>query len=117
MIQKLLLPTLLFFLIQSLCAQNVFNSTAEHNADFKVFVVDREYKADLLVFKVDRAYKAKDNVGLWYFTDAEYKADISLFFVDRDYKSDLKIFYVDREYKAGWRNENKKSELNIPTRE
>ena len=109
------LPILIiFFLVQNIWSQQIFETTAEYNADFTVFVVDRDYKADLLVFKVDRDYKTKGNSGLWYFTNADYKADVRVFFVDRDYKADLKIFFVDRDYKAGWRNEKLKSELSIP---
>lgn len=104
MLKKVTLPILMFFFIQSLSAQRIFETTAEYNADFNVFVVDRDYKADLLVHKVDRDYKAKGNRGLWYFTDMEYRADV-------------KVFFVDRDYRAGWRNENKRSELSIPIRE
>ncbi len=117
MIKKVTLPIFMFFLIESLSAQRIFETTAEYNADFKVFVVDREYKADLLVYKVDKDYKAKGNAGLWYFTDMAYNADIKVFFVDRDYKSDLKIFFVDRDYRAGWRNEKIRNQLSIPIKE
>ena len=117
MIKKFPILIVMLFLIQNIWAQRIFEAKAEYNADYNVFVVDRDYKADLLVYKVDRDYKAKGNVGLWYFTDAEYNADVKVFFVDRDYKSDLKIYFVDRDYRAGWRNEKKRSELNIPIRE
>ncbi|WP_231562619.1 DUF6150 family protein [Muricauda sp. MAR_2010_75] len=114
MMKKILTLTIVLFLFQNLRAQRIFEVKAEYNADFNIFVVDRDYKADLLVFKVDRDYKAKDNAGLWYFTDLEYNADVKVFFVDRDYKSDLKIFFVDRDYRAGWRNEKIRSKLSIP---
>jgi hypothetical protein len=115
-IMRKIIPILTLILsTTTLKAQRVFEVDGDFKADFLIFVADRDYKADLLVHKVDRDYKARGDKGLWFFTNGDFKADFTVFFVDRDYKADLIIYYVDRDYKAGWRNEDKRLELDLPT--
>ena len=94
---------LFFFLIISFdsFSQSVYSTDYNYQAEINVFVTKYKYSADLLVFKVKEKYQAKENSGLWYFSNIT-QSDKKIFFVKYDYQADLKIFFVDYKYQAGW---------------
>lgn len=107
----LLIPFLMFVtffisLPQSM-SQKIYSCDNKYDADFKVFVVDNKYDADLLVYKLENKYDAKDNKGLWFFTESKYDADKLIFFSDSKYDADLLIFFVESKYDSGWREKQK----------
>ena len=64
-----------FVLIGKIDAQKVYSVNYDYQADIKVFVTNYDYQADLLVYKVKYDYQAKENKGLWFFTEYDYQAD------------------------------------------
>ena len=106
--RPLLIFSILILNLSGIHAQKVFSVQNGYQADIKVFVTNYDYQADLLVYKVKNDYQAKDNEGLWYFTNYDYQSDKKIFFTKYDYQADLKIYFVDYEYQAGWRKNEKK---------
>jgi hypothetical protein len=98
----------LTFSFSKLYSQKIYSVSNDYQADVKVFVTDHDYQADLLVYKVSYDYQAKDNTGLWYFTDYDYQAAKKIYFTKYDYQADLKIYFVNYDYQAKWRNTEKK---------
>jgi hypothetical protein len=66
--------------VNKLVAQKVFSVKYKSDADVKVFVVDYKSQADLIVYKTKYASNAKENKGLWFFTDYKSQADKKSFF-------------------------------------
>jgi len=100
--------TIIVFISLNCYSQKVYTVNYDYQADIKVFVTNYEYQADLLVYKVKYDYQAKENTGLWFFTDHSYQAKKKIYFTKYDYQADIKICYVSYEYQAKWRNPEKK---------
>jgi len=59
----------------------------------KIFVTDNKYDAQLIVFISDDKFSAKDNSGLWYFTNDKYGADLRIFYINDKYDADIIVYY------------------------
>ena len=76
---RILLIVIFFLRANKLMAQKVFSVKYKSDADVKVFVVDYKSQADLVVYKSKYESNAKENKGLWFFTDYKSQADKKFF--------------------------------------
>lgn len=106
--RSLVLLLLTFLFVGKSFSQKIYSVSYDYQADVKIFVTKNDYQADLLVYKVKHDYQAKQNNGLWFFTEHAYQADKKIFFTKYDYQADLKIYFVEYDYQAKWRNTEKK---------
>ena len=105
---RLLWSALLFCFPLTLNAQKIFSTDYAHQSEVQVFVTKHAHQADLLVFRTQYAHQAKDNRGLWFFTEYSHQADRLIFFVEYAHQADLLIHFVDYAHQTRWQSGTKK---------
>ena len=105
--KKLLIFTLLLFIVGTIQAQKVFSVEYASQADIKVFVVDYESQSDLSVYKVEYASQIGKNNGKWFFVEYGSQADKKIFFTEYASQAEVLIYFVDYSSRAGWKKKEK----------
>lgn len=82
-------------------AQIVYETEFKENADKIVFVEEEDGRADLNVYKTDWKSDARQQEGVWYFTQWRSEADFAVFFTEFKSEADFVIRFTEIKSDAG----------------
>ncbi|HPH03896.1 MAG TPA: DUF6150 family protein [Spirochaetota bacterium] len=99
----LLAGLILCALSTGVSASQVFVTTAEWDANLKVYFTEHRYEADLVVYVTPNAWEARGKDAIWHYVQQRYQAGVRVFVTQKSWQAHLKVFVTPYRYEAGWR--------------
>ncbi|WP_207798994.1 DUF6150 family protein [Taibaiella soli] len=93
--------------------QKIYSTTYKGDADVKVYVTKWKSEADLVVYKAKYSSEvdARDNNGIWFFTEYKGEAKKTIYFTEWKSDADLIIYFTEWKSEAGWQNKKRQALL------